>query len=218
VVYKNYKIGKNKMLTNSQLKIFEPLTRNMLKEYSIKEIKEGCSEKSNNAIALALEKFKEENIVKERRVGRSLLYTLNVDNDLVFNYIQWINTKKLPKSVLRAIERIKEDVEKHTSFFSVVVFGSYATGKQTKDSDLDVAVFIEEENKRKVIESAIKSSELKTPLQIHGHVISKEEFLEMLKVDEENLGKQIARKHLSIYNSNIFYSLLKKGVKNGFRY
>ncbi len=206
------------MLTNSQLKIFEPLTRNMLKEYSIKEIKEGCSEKSNNAIALALEKFKEENIVKERRVGRSLLYTLNVDNDLVFNYIQWINTKKLPKSVLRAIERIKEDVEKHTSFFSVVVFGSYATGKQTKDSDLDVAVFIEEENKRKVIESAIKSSELKTPLQIHGHVISKEEFLEMLKVDEENLGKQIARKHLSIYNSNIFYSLLKKGVKNGFRY
>ena len=44
------------------------------------------------------------------------------------------------------------------------------------------------------------------------------EFLEMLMVDEENLGKQIARKHLSIYNPHIFYSLLKKGIKNGFRY
>jgi predicted nucleotidyltransferase len=206
------------MLTNSQLKIFEPLTRNMLKEYSIKEIKEACEEKSNNALALALKKFKEENIVKERRVGRSLLYTLNIDNELVFNYTQLINTKKIPKQALRAIERIKEDVEKHTSFFSIVIFGSYAIGKQTKESDLDVAVFIEEENKRKIIESAIKSSELKTPLEIHSHVISKEEFLEMLKVDSENLGKQIARKHLSVYNAHIFYSLLKRGVKNGFRY
>ena len=206
------------MLTESQLKIFEPLTRNMLKEYSIKEIKEACGEKSNNALALALKKFKEENIVKERRVGKSLLYVLNIDNELVFNYIQMINNKKIPKSALRAIERIKEEVEKHTSFFSIIVFGSYAIGKQTKYSDLDVAVFIEEEDERKAIEVAIKSSELKTPLKIDCHVISKDEFLEMLKVDEENLGKQIARKHLSIYNSNIFYSLLKKAVKNGFRY
>ena len=206
------------MLTESQFKILEPLTRNMLKEYSIKEIKEYCGEKSNNALSLALKKFKDEDLVKERRVGRSLLYTLNIDNDLVFNYITLINTKKLPKSVLRAIERIKEDVEKHTSFFSIVIFGSYAIGKQTKDSDLDVAVFIEEENKRKMIETAIKSSELKTPLEIHSNVISKEEFLEMLKIDNENLGKQIARKHLSIYNSHIFYSLLKRGIKNGFRY
>ena len=206
------------MLTESQLKILEPLTRNILKEYSIKEIKESCGEKSNNALSLALKKFKDENLVKERRVGRSLLYTINVENDSVFNYILWINVKKLPKSALRAIERIKEDVEKHTSFFSIVVFGSYAMGKQTKDSDLDIAVFIEEENKRKGIEAAVKSSELKTPLEIHGHVISKDEFLEMLKVDDENLGKQIARKHLSIYNPHIFYSLLRRGIKNGFRY
>ena len=206
------------MLTDNQLRILEPLTRNILKEYTIKEIKEDCNEKSNNALALALKKFKEENLVRERRVGRSLLYILNIDNDMVFNYVQLINTKKLPKSALRAIERIKEDIEKYTSFFSIIVFGSYAIGKQTKDSDLDVAVFIEEENKRKIIEGSIKSSELKTPLKVDGHVISKDEFLEMLKLDEENLGKQIVRKHLSIYNPHIFYSLLKKGIKNGFRY
>ena len=206
------------MLTKNQLKIFEPLTKNILKEYSIKEIKESCEEKSNNALSLALRKFKEEKLVKERRVGRSLLYTLNIENEQVFNYIQIINVKKLPKSALRAIDRFKEDVEKYTSFFSIVVFGSYAIGKQTKESDLDIAIFIEEEKKRKTIETAVNSSELKTPLKIDGHVISKGEFLEMLKLDVENLGKQIARKHLSIYNSQIFYSLLKKGIKNGFRY
>ena len=206
------------MLTENQLRIFEPLTKGILKEHTIKEIKVLSGEKSNNALTLALRKFKEENIVKERKVGRSLLYTINMENESVFNYIQWANTKKLPKFALRAIERIKEDVKKYTPFFSIVLFGSYAIGKQTKDSDLDVAIFIEEESKRKTIESAIKSSELKTPLEIHSHVISKEEFLEMLRMDEENLGKQIARKHLSVSNSHIFYTLLKKGIKNGFRY
>lgn len=207
-----------KMLTENQLKIFEPLTKNILKEYSIKEIKELSGEKSNNAMTLALKKFKEENLVIERRVGKSLIYTLNTDTDLVFYYLSILNNKKISRPLERAIKRIKEEVEKHTLFYSLIIFGSYAIGKQTKESDLDIAVFIEDESKKKIIESALKSSELKTPLEIHGHVITKDEFLEMLKVDEENLGKQIARKHLSIHNSHIFYSLLKKGIKDGFRY
>ncbi|MFW6283413.1 MAG: hypothetical protein ACOC1P_05170 [Minisyncoccales bacterium] len=37
----------------------------------------------------------------------------------------------------------------------------------------------------------------------------------MLKVDYENLGKEIFRKHSSVYNSQIFYSLIKKGIENG---
>ncbi|MBI2451930.1 nucleotidyltransferase domain-containing protein [Candidatus Pacearchaeota archaeon] len=205
------------MLTEKQLKMFEPITRNILKEYSIKEIKEKSDENSNNAIALALKKFKEEGLVKERRVGKSLLYTLNIENDLVFSYMCFLNRKKLPNIAIKAIERIKEDVERHTSFFSVVVFGSYSIGKQTKDSDLDVAVFIEQEDKKKIVEFALKSSDLKTTLKIHGLVITQDEFLEMLKVDYENVGKEIARKHLSIYNSHIFYSLLKGGIKNGFK-
>jgi len=209
---------KTKMLTEKQLKIFEPLTKNLLKEYSIKEIKETSGEKSNNALALALKRFKQESLIKERRIGRSLLYTLNSDNELALNYAQMISSRILPKIALRALDRVREEVSKQTAFFSIVVFGSYAIGKQTKDSDLDVAVFIEEENKRKIIESALKSSELKAILHIHGHVISKAEFLEMLKVDEENLGKEVARKHLIIHNPSIFYSMLKEGIKNGFKY
>ena len=206
------------MLTNKQIKIFEPLTRNITKESSIKEIKELSGEKSNNLLALTLKKFKKEALVTERKIGRSLLYTLNLDNDLVSNYITFSNNLKISNTALRAIKIIKEEVERHTPFFSIVVFGSYAIGKQTKESDFDIAVFIEEEGKRKNIESAIRLGELKTPLKIHSQVISEKEFLEMLKSEDENLGKQIARKHLSIYNSSIFYSLLKRGINNGFRY
>lgn len=206
------------MLTEKQLKIFEPLTRNIFKECTVKEIKAASGEKSNNALALAFKKFKEEDLIKERKVGRTRVYAINAENDMVFNYLQLINMKKLPKSALRALEKIKNDAEKYTPFFSIAVFGSYAAGKQTKDSDLDVAIFIESEEKRKMLETALKSSELKTILEIHGQVITKDEFLEMLKADYENLGKEIARKHLIIHNLPPFYSLLKKGIKNGFKY
>ena len=47
-------------------------------------------------------------------------------------------------------------------------------------------------------------------------MITQDEFLEMLRVDYENVGKEIARKHLAVHNPGIFYFLLIKGVKNGF--
>ncbi|MEW5897288.1 MAG: hypothetical protein AB1668_06335 [Nanoarchaeota archaeon] len=48
------------------------------------------------------------------------------------------------------------------------------------------------------------------------HVISKAEMFAMLTNAEENFGKQIARKHLAVYNHRIFYEIIKEGMKHGF--
>jgi predicted nucleotidyltransferase len=98
-----------------------------------------------------------------------------------------------------------------------VIFGSYAASEQKKGSDLDVAVFIESEDRRKRMEAAVNSARLKSPLELDAHVITKPEMVEMLTNDEENLGKQIARKHLAVYNHGIFYEIIKEGMKHGFR-
>jgi len=50
----------------------------------------------------------------------------------------------------------------------------------------------------------------------HLEIIGKK-LAEMLKNKEENLGKQIARKHLAVYNHRIFYEIIKEGMKHGFR-
>ncbi len=205
------------MLTKKQLKIFEPLVENVFREYTIKEIKKNSGEKSNNAISIALKKFKEEKLVKEKVIGRSKLYMINKDNDLIFNYLTLINSNKLPRLARETIEKTKIEVEKYTSFFAVIVFGSYSSGEQKKDSDLDIAVFVENEEIKKKVQLALNSVKLKSIISLDIHAISQEEFLEMLKVDYANLGKEIATKHLSIYNPSIFYSLLNKGVKNGFQ-
>lgn len=204
------------MLAKKQLKIFEPLIKGIFREHTIGEIKKDSGEKSNNAISISLKKFKEEWLVKERVVGRSKLYTLNADNSLVFAYIALINRDKLPKLAQKSLELVKTEVERYTSFYSISVFGSYSIGEQKKDSDLDIAVFVENEEIKKKVQLALNSAKLKSVITLDPHAFSQEEFLEMLKVDYANVGKEIARKHLSIYNPSIFYSLLIKGVKNGF--
>ena len=160
---------------------------------------------------------KKENLFNEQKVGKSSLYTLNLNNDIVYYYIALSNHERLNKLAHISIKLIKESIKKQTNFYSIVVFGSYALQEQKKDSDFDVAVFIENESLRKKAQITLNFAELKSILQIDGHIITKDEFLEMLKREEENLGKQIARKHLAIYNHQIFYDTMQEGIKNGFR-
>jgi len=205
------------MLTKKQLAIFQVFVKNPFTAYTLKQIKLFSKEKSNNALGIAVKQFKKESLLNEQKVGKSSLYTLNFDNDLIYYYIALANHSRLDRLARNTIKIIKENIEKYTKFYSIVIFGSYAAQKQKKESDFDVAIFIEAEDSRKEINKALRTAALKSILNIDWHVITKDEFLEMLKLDEENLGKQIARKHLAVHNHQIFYALLQEGMRHGFR-
>lgn len=205
------------MLTKKQLKILNVFQKNKFKELTWKQVKELSNENSSSVIQDAVKAFLAEELITEEKIGTSKLYAVNPKNNKIYTYFETYNKENLPKQVLKSIKELEDSLDKHTPFYSIVVFGSYVTGEQKKDSDLDIAVFIEQEDKRKIVESVFKSMELKSLIKMDGHVITKDEFLEMLKVDYENLGKEIARKHLIIHNPLIFYSLIKEGVKHGFK-
>jgi predicted nucleotidyltransferase len=205
------------MLTKKELAIFHVFVRFPFRAYTLKQIKLLSKEKSNNALNIAMKQFKKESLLEEQKVGKSSLYTLNLDNDLVYCYIALANHSRSNMLVRKTIKIIKDNVEKCTKFYSIVIFGSYATQEQKDGSDFDVAVFIEGEGLRKEVNKALRSAALKSVLNIDGHVITKDEFLEMLRLEEENLGKQIARKHMAVHNPQIFYAVLKEGIRYGSR-
>ena len=205
------------MLTKKQLIILNIFQRNEFKELSWKKVKELSEEKSSSVIQDAIKAFLTEELITEEKIGTSKLYAVNHKNNKVYVYFETYNRENLPKQVLKSIRELEDSLDKHTFFYSIVIFGSYVIGEQKKDSDLDISVFIEQEDKRKIVEAVFKSMELKSLIKLDGHVITKDEFLEMLRVDYENLGKEIVRKHLVIHNPVIFYSLIKEGIKNGFK-
>lgn len=206
------------MLTKKQFSIFGAFIGNIFREYSYKELKKLSNEKSNNAFQLAVKEFKKENLIKEKKVGTSRLYTLNTENEFVYYYLSLIAQLKLSKQASEEIRLLKKELEKYTLFYSLVVFGSYANNTYKKDSDLDIAIIVQDKTKEKDIKIALNSIGNKALIKIDAHIITVREFLEMLKVDYENLGKQIAIKNLPIHNINIFYNMIKKGIENGFKY
>ncbi|MFH1249348.1 MAG: nucleotidyltransferase domain-containing protein [archaeon] len=205
------------MLTKKQVNIFGLFARNEFGEYTFKEIKRISKEKSNSVVQNAIKAFLSERLITEKKIGTSKIYRVNHSNSKAYSYFELFIAGSISGVVKESLEIIKEKIEKHLLFYSIVIFGSYSANEQSGKSDLDVAVFIDDEDKRNMAEAALKSSQLNSMLKIDGHAITKNEFLEMLKSDNENLGKQIARKHLIIHNPAIFYSLLKEGMKNGFR-
>lgn len=204
------------MLTPKQIKIFEAFLRKPYKELTYKEVKDYSKEKSNSIIQKAMVKFLAEELIKKREVGNIILYTVNLENNIVFSYFDILIKEKMSNLVKTSLRIIKEEIS-NMEFISFVIFGSYVEGKQKQKSDLDIAIFVNSIDDKKNCELSMKSAELKSILQLDVHVITKEEMLQMLKDKHENLGKQIAYKHLAIQNPIIFYSILAEGINNGFK-
>src|SRR3989338_3569477 len=164
------------MITGKQLRIFEVFAKKPFAEYTRKDVKKESKEKSNNVLALAINLLKKEQVLIERKIGKSGLLTLNLENDLTFYYLALCNNDRIPHNVKLALESLKKEISEDTPFYSIIIFGSYAVGEQRKDSDIDVAVFIDAEEKRKQIGALANSAKLKSILEMDIHVIPRPEM------------------------------------------
>ncbi|MFH1212066.1 MAG: nucleotidyltransferase domain-containing protein [Candidatus Woesearchaeota archaeon] len=186
------------------------------KELTYRDVKEYSKEKSNSVVQKAIKKFLAEELIKKRKVGNIILYSVNLNDSAVFPYFDILIKEKTSSLVKNSLRIIREELS-NIEFLSIVIFGSYAEGKQKKGSDIDIAIFVNTAEDKKNCELAAKSAELKSLLRLDVHVFTKDEMLQMLKDKHENLGKQIAHKHLAVQNQRIFYSILEQGVSNGFK-
>ena len=200
------------MLTKEQINILGVFHKNLFVELTFKQIKEQSKQKSNNIVQIALKEFLKQNLIKTKTTADVTTYLLNLDNNLTLSYLNLINQReilkrKFPKGILADIQK---KILKQTELFILIVFGSYAKNKATEKSDLDIAVIVESEQTKKEITpflETIKRREIKT---IDYHAFARNEFLEMLQADVENVGKQIYKDNL-IYYGYIEYCNLIRG-------
>ncbi len=204
------------ILTQKQLEIFKVFRSNIFKKYTYQECKKLLNENSNNFLINTFKKLIKLDLVNVEKINNLKLYGLNLENSLVFAYLEIINSDFYKSDILKnVIKEIKIEVDEIISFYSIVVFGSYAIDKEEKDSDLDIAIFVEDNSKKKDIESIFERIKLKTVIELDLHLITKDEFLKMLKEKKVNLGHLLFGKHKCIYNTNLFYKILIEGHKNG---
>jgi predicted nucleotidyltransferase len=197
------------MLTQKQLKVLDTFRKNYGKKLTFNEIKTQSGIKSNSFVQRTLSNCMHEGIVETESIGKGMLvYKLKINN-VSLSYFQLINFElyNLPINILY---KIQEAISETTYAYSLVVFGSYAKNKQNKDSDLDIAIIVENKESIKEIKANIESIKLEEFTKIDYEVFTKEEFKEMLDSKKENVGKEIARHNIIFNNPKLFYKIIEK--------
>lgn len=187
---------------NNKLKIIRFFIENKEENFSINSIANNL--KLNYRIAFEdTKKLEAENIVSIKKFGNT--------NQCSFNYK--FNEKVLLVENNRKQELLKNQdikvmynrlMEIKNPFFICLVFGSYVKGMQKKHSDIDLCIISDD----KIINEKINQIIRTLALEIHLLEFTTNEFVNMLRTKEQNVGKEIINNNIILKNVEGFYELI----------
>lgn len=140
-------------------------------------------------------------------IGRSKTIFLNTTNPILKAYLA-ISSDEESKAFLKKQPILKKMASELNTNDMVVLFGSYAKGKETEKSDIDLLV-INKDGKKSL---SFSKYELLFKKQINPVFITMKEFRAMLHDKEENVGKQALKNHVVLNNPERFWGLVLDGV------
>ncbi len=126
-----------------ELKIIDLLSKNMEKRFTINEIAKNLGE-YYSFVHKITNKLCDEDVITKIRAGKAYLCSLNLNNEKTLVLIQLNEIKKREELYAdKALKLILDDfVNSMESLnkrrMAIVLFGSYAKGTATKESDIDI--------------------------------------------------------------------------------
>jgi predicted nucleotidyltransferase len=200
------------MLTKEQLNILAVFSEDIFADLTFRQMKEKSGQKSNNVTQLALKEFRDQDLIKTKKTGNVTTYSLNLDSNLALSYLSTINAAEIQKdrkTPVKILMEIQGRILKHTEFFILAVFGSYAKGKAKAGSDLDMAVIVESEETKKNVMPLLETVKRREIVRIDYHIFTRSEFLQMLSSEQENVGKQICKNNIIFYGFEQYCNLIR---------
>lgn len=203
------------MISKEELKVVEVFKKELFKEFSVKDIMDSLNKKSYSWVFNSVKKLARQKLILFSIKAGIKMYSVNWENPLLFRYfsiLDYENSSNLPLKNIYELIKICP-----VKYFSLIVGGSYSKGKNTKSSDLDVILIVENKTEVQRVFNLLNNQSLLMVPKIDLHVFSKKEFLEMLLNKEGNLGKQFFESGIILFGSESYYLILKEAMENGFR-
>ena len=79
-------------------------------------------------------------------------------------------------SIFNSIKNYIEEIEKHYNIDSVILFGSYASGNERKDSDIDLAIILDDFDDVLDVMADLMGYTWEIDARIEPHPIKKKDF------------------------------------------
>lgn len=189
---------------NTQIKILKYLLSHRKEEFTIRKIAQAIAVDYKSVHGVMQELIKA-TLVKARKMGQTVLCSINPTkfNADIFR-AELVRCEELLKnkdlsSMNSYFKYIKEP------FFILLLFGSYASGKSQKKSDIDLLLITDNES----LKQKIKSKIALIPLEIHLSDFTCAEFISMLKTTEFNVGREAFYNNIILYGIEDYYRILQ---------
>ncbi len=185
-------------------KILKLLLSNREKEFTIRAISKKVLV-DYKTIHIEVNKLIKDNVIVAKKAGQTILCSLNQKafNSGVFR-AELIRREELLKNKdFYALCNYFKDIKE--PFFILLLFGSYASGKARKGSDIDLMLISDNDGLRKKAGKIISQM----PLDIHLVDFNSDEFLSMLKTTEFNVGKEAVNNNIILFGIEDYYRLIQ---------
>jgi predicted nucleotidyltransferase len=136
--------------------------------------------------------------------GNIKLVSLNLEDNIIKNYLI-LSERKEAESFFNKnpeFKVLKKELPKGD--YSLILFGSRAGEKQREKSDIDLCI-INKDGKKNI---KFSKFELLFRLEVNPIYLKNKEFKQMLKEEEQNLAKEIIKKHIILYGEEYFWNLI----------
>ncbi len=188
---------------NNELKILNCLGKNLGKAFTMRELSKAVKV-PYATFYRTLHKMKD--LVRIKEIGKSKIVSLNTGNPSIKSYLV-VSSEEEKKEFLAKHPVISKIAAELKTGDIVVLFGSYAKGTEKKESDIDFLI-INKKGDRSILFSKY---EFLFKKKINPIFISKEEFRQMLKEKEDNVGKQALENNIILNDAEGFWRCVLNG-------
>lgn len=204
-------------MLKKDFEVLKPFVQRPWKRLTFREVMAAAGKKSESYTYGSLKRFVQAGVLREEKAGNVILYSLAPDSLKAQAYAGMaaehmaLSQRHLPYEALNKIA-----LKIPTSFYILLVTGSYARDKQTARSDIDAVIICDDAIEPKRIYAELKQyCELSIP-PIHLYAFRKSEFVGMLLSGKANYGTEIAGNNLVVIGGEEYFRIVLEAVKNGF--
>ena len=181
-------------------KVLKLLLSNKDKEFTIRAIAKEIAI-DYKTVHIVVNRLLKSGVLSSKKAGQTILCSLNRFNADIFRAESIRREELLRNKSLYALHNYFKDLKE--PFFIILLFGSYASGKARKGSDIDLMLITDNDDLRKKAKKIVSL----IPLSIHLVDFNSKEFLSMLKTTEFNVGKEAVNNNIILFGIEDYYRL-----------
>ena len=152
--------------------------------------------------------LEKEKVVKTQRDANLVKLKLNKSPKTIA-YLKQVNTEKflaLPRLIQTAVADFLDGLDEKPII--TLIFGSYAKGNYTKDSDIDILLVFQKVENTKRIENTAKRISMRTNTRINPVYIGYKNFETNFLNKEHDFSKEIRHQIIILSGTETYYPLL----------